>query len=79
MYIEPKHPTETERMEIMDYAKAMDAARLQGRLEAFAMAMTECHKSADRGNGAVGARDCMEIRKAIDILHLETLRQMQAA
>ena len=78
MHIELKQPTETEREEMMAYAKAMDSARLQGRLEAFAMAMTECGRNADRGDGAVGARDCSEIRRAIDILHLDTLRQMKA-
>ena len=79
MHIELKQMSDTERAEMEDFARAMDAARLQGRLEAFAMAMTECTKAERRDNGGMGGRDCSEIRKAIDILHLDTLRQMKTA
>ncbi|MHB1097982.1 MAG: hypothetical protein ACYCZR_00375 [Burkholderiales bacterium] len=57
----------------------IDVARLQGRLEAFAAAMTECSKPTRHEDGSVGGRDCREIHAAIDILHLDTLRQMKAA
>ena len=79
MQIELKQESETEREDREAFARAMDVARLQGRLEAFAMAMTECMKSERRDNGGMGGRDCSEIRTAIDILHLDTLRQMMTA
>lgn len=79
MYIEPKTETETERLDREEVERAMDVARLQGRLEAFAMAMTECDKPTRHGDGSMGGRDCREIRTAIDILHLDTLRQMKTA
>lgn len=62
-----------------EFAMAMDIARLQGRIEAFAMALTECSKTARRDGGSVGARDCREIRTAIDILHLKTLIELNSA
>ena len=77
MQIELMKERATERADREDFARAMDVARLQGRLEAFAMAMTECSKPERRENGGMGGRDCSEIRKAIDILHLDTLRQMK--
>lgn len=77
MQIELKQESEAERGDREDFARAMDTARLQGRLEAFAMAMTECGKPVHRENGGMGGRDCSEIRAAIDILHLDTLRQMR--
>lgn len=40
-------------------------------------AMTECGKPVRRENGGMGGRDCGDIRTAIDILHLDTLRQMR--
>lgn len=57
------------RRERDELASSVGEARLQGRLEALAMAMTEC--------GGLGGRDCREIRTAIDIRHLDTLRQMK--
>lgn len=71
----PQQPTEIEALRT--HARAMDVARLQGRLEAFAMAFTECGRTARREGGSVGARDCSEIRTTIDILHLNTLKQME--
>ena len=79
MHIELKQETETERADREDFARAMDVARLQGRLEAFAMAMTECSKTTRHEDGSMGGRDCREIHTAIDILHLDTLRQMKTA
>lgn len=79
MHIELKQETETERADREDFARAMDVARLQGRLEAFAMAMTECSKATRHEDGSMGGRDCREIHTAIDILHLDTLRQMKTA
>lgn len=79
MHIELKQETETERADREDFARAMDVARLQGRLEAFAMAMTECSKATRHEDGSMGGRDCREIHTAIDILHLNTLRQMKTA
>lgn len=79
MHIELKQETETERADREDFARAMDVARLQGRLEAFVMAMTECSKPTRHADGSVGGRDCRDIRAAIDILHLDTLRQMKPA
>lgn len=55
--------------------REMHKARLKGRLEAYAKAMTECWKSAQR-EGGVGARRCDEIHRAIDILHLATLKEL---
>jgi len=43
-------------------------SKQQGRIEAFGESMDECLKSADRGGGSVGARNCMEIRSAISDL-----------
>lgn len=77
MQIELKQESETERSDREDFARAMDMARLQGRIEALAMAMTECGKPVRRENGGMGGRDCSDIRTAIDILHLDTLRQMR--
>ena len=74
--MKPPHIHVTPTDELIAYAKAMDVARLQGRLEAFSMAITECSRVAKRDAGSVGARDCGEIRVAIDILHLHTLQQM---
>lgn len=79
MHIELKQETETERLDREDVARAIDVARLQGRLEAFAMAMTECSKPKRHEDGSMGGRDCREIHTAIDILHLDTLRQMKTA
>ncbi len=79
MLIDLKQESDTEREDREAFARAMDVARLQGRLEAFEMAMTECMKSERRENGGIGGRDCSEIRKAIDILHLDTWRQMKTA
>lgn len=79
MQIELKQETETEtdRGDREYFARAMDTARLQGRLEAFAMAITECNKATRHADGSMGGRDCREIHTAIDILHLDTLRQMK--
>ena len=79
MHIELKQPSETELADMEDFARVMDLARLQGRLEAFAMAMTECSKPTRHEDGSMGGRDCREIHTAIDILHLDTLRQMKTA
>lgn len=62
-----------ERREHESFARIWEEARLRGRLEAFAEAMKECSKAERRDNGGMGGRDCSEIRKAIDILHLDTL------
>lgn len=62
-----------ERRERESFERIWEEARLRGRLEAFAEAMTECTKAERRDNGGMGGRDCSEIRKAIDILHLDTL------
>jgi hypothetical protein len=70
--------TETERAEREDLARTMDAARLQGRLEAFSMAMTECGNHHGRRSPISRPRDSAEIRKAIDILHLHTLLEIKA-
>lgn len=77
MQIELKQESETERADREALERSIDVALLQGRLEALAMAMTECSKPARRANGSVGGRDCMEIRTAIDILHLKTLRNIE--
>lgn len=79
MYIEFKKESETEREDREDLDRAIDAARLRGKLEALAMAMAECDKPTRHGDGSVGGRDCREIRTAIDILHLDTLRLMKTA
>lgn len=68
------HPLQIDDLE---YARAMNSCRLQGRLEAFAMAMTECSKTEPRDDGYVGGRTWIEVRKAIDILHLLTLREIK--
>ena len=65
-----------ERREKDAFNRIYEAGRLRGRLEALAEAMTECTKIERRENNSVGARDCSEIRKALDIMHLDTLRKM---
>lgn len=69
----------TERRERQHHERGLHKARLQGRLEAYAKAMTKCSTTARRDGGSVGARDCSEIRTAIDILHLATLRELLPA
>lgn len=75
MHIELKQETETERADREDFARAMDVARLQGRLEAmdvarlqgrleaFAMAMTECSKATRHEDGSMGGRDCRDTHR----------------
>lgn len=56
---------------------ALERARLNGMLQAYAKAMTECGRNAQREGDSVGARNCGEIRTAIDILHLGILEQLR--
>lgn len=50
-------------------------ARLQGRLEAYARAMTECSRMEPAGFGlAKRYRSGPEVRTKIEILHLSTLQ-----
>lgn len=55
---------------------ALDRAHLDGMLIAYAKAMTECNRPAQREGNSVGARDCSEIRTAIEILHLNVLKKI---
>lgn len=66
-----------EKREHESFIRIWEEAWLRGRLEAFAEAMTECTKAERRDNGGMGGRDCSEIRKAIDILHLNTLHSIK--
>ncbi|MBK8133392.1 MAG: hypothetical protein IPK48_12080 [Gammaproteobacteria bacterium] len=68
-----------ERIERQQHERDLHSARLQGRLEAYAKAMTECTKPVRRENGGMGSRDCSEVRTAIDILHLATLQELMPA
>lgn len=68
-----------ERRDRQQRERELHRARLQGRIEAYAKAMTECGKNVRRDNGGMGGRDCSEIRTAIDILHLATLQELMPA
>ena len=68
--------SKAERREREARERELHKARLQGRLDAYAKAMTECSKTAQREGGSVGARHCGEIRTAIEILHLATLQEL---
>jgi hypothetical protein len=64
-----------ERSERQQHERELHHARLQGRLEAYAKAMTEC----SRRNPAGRTRNGTEAREAIDILHLATLQELRPA
>jgi len=69
-----------ERRERQQRERELHSARLQGRLEAYAKAMTECSRMEPAGFGlAERHRSGPEARKAIDILHLATLQELRPA
>lgn len=68
-----------ERRERQKRERELNNARLQGRLEAYAKAMTECSRMEPAGFGlAERSRSGPEARKAIDMLHLATLQELKS-
>lgn len=67
-----------ERRERQQHERELHRVRLQGRLEAYAKAMTECSRMEPAGFGlSERSRSGPEARKAIDILHLATLQELR--